>query len=145
MWSGPAATGKMEPSAVAEKRTVPANADVRWRYMVYIGHIEAESESIEIDRDRWMNLIDSHRSLGHVPPITGINPFTRQPCEYWAPSSSAEIMIDGTSVGCIAWAQDASSCLLVESEEGSVEEVAVIAEEIADSLGARFVRSPEER
>jgi hypothetical protein len=116
----------------------------RW-YMPYIGQIEAVSESAPIDGRQWIDLIDSHGSLDHVPPVMGINPFDRQPCEYNAPSSTARVVIGGVRVGAIGWAVDGSPVLLVDANEESVEDVAKVAEGVARRLGARFVRDDTER
>lgn len=88
-----------------------------------------------------MELIDSHGALQHVPPAKGINPFTRQVCEYNAPSSTARIVISGARIGAIEWAMDGSPLLLVHADEESVEFVAKIAEDVGALLGARFVRA----
>jgi hypothetical protein len=108
--------------------------------MAYLGRIEAISESAEIDPTVWFKLIDAQGPLRHVPPVMGINPFTRQPCEVNAPSSTAQVCIDGVPVGTISWATDGSPCLLVDADDESVEYVARIAEDVATALGAHFVR-----
>ena len=111
--------------------------------MLFIGQIEAASESAKIDPNRWLALIDSHRSLMHRPRVSVmvINPFTREPCEYTAASAStADVLIGGAGVGSIWWALDGSPFLNVQAEEESAEAVAKIAEEVATALGARFVR-----
>src|SRR5262245_48708481 len=112
--------------------------------MLFLGRIEAVSESTEIDPGNWLALIDSHGSLGHVPAHMGINPFTRKPMEFKAPASTAAVRIGGVRVGSIFWALDGSPYLLVQAEEESAEAVADIAEEIATALGARFVRETAE-
>ncbi len=108
--------------------------------MLSIGRIEALSESAEIAPKRWLELIDSHESLTHVPPYKRTNPFTRQPMEVKAPASTANAAVDGISIGTIFWAMDGSSILFVDAEEESAEQVARIAEDVAAKLGARFVR-----
>jgi hypothetical protein len=112
--------------------------------MVYIGQIEAVSASEPIDGRQWLDLIDSHGALDHVPPVMGINPFNRQPCEYKAPGSTARIVIGGARIGAIEWAMDGSAVLLVLANEESVEDVASVAEDIASRLGARFARENTE-
>jgi hypothetical protein len=113
--------------------------------MPYIGQIEAVAGSAKIDGRKWMELIDSHGSLDHVPPVMGINPFNRQPVEYNAPGSTARIVIGGVSIGAIEWAMDGSPVLLVDSDEEWVEDVAKVAGEVAMRLGTRFVRKNAEK
>lgn len=112
--------------------------------MAYIGRLKPVTESAEIDEMRWIKLIDSHGSLRHAPPVNGINPFTRQPWVFYAADSTAEVIIDGTSVGSIVWASDGSSLLFVNADDEWVDTVASIAEEIAKTLGVFFVRESEE-
>jgi hypothetical protein len=107
--------------------------------MPFVGQIEPFSEATKIDPKGWLALIDSHDSLGHVPPRKSINPFTRQPMEVKAPASTAVVLIDGADVGSISWAMDGSPVLIVDAEDGSEEAVAKVAEEVAKALGARFV------
>jgi hypothetical protein len=90
-----------------------------------------------------MQLIDSHPALRHVPPHTGINPFTREPWEYNAPASTAQITVEGTRVGAIEWAMDGSRYLLVHAAEGRVDFVESVATDVATTLGACFVRIRE--
>ena len=105
---------------------------------MYLGQIEAVSKVIS--QTTWVAMIASHECLSPVPPRRGINPFTRQPTEFSAPPTSAIISIDRVEVGLIYWAQDGSSMLIVDAEDGCEDSVAGIAEEVAAALGARFVR-----
>lgn len=89
--------------------------------------------------NKWLNLIDSHAALGHPPPVIGINPFTQQPQEFYAPGSTAEILKDGVRVGSIEWAMDESPWLLVHAEDDSAGYVTIIAEHVAATLSGRFV------
>ena len=98
----------------------------------YIGRIEPVSETSEIDRARWLALINSHGALSHVPPQKGINPFTRERMEVKAPASTAVVSANEVPTGSIAWAMDGSPILMVEAEDAeSVESVATVAQEIA--------------
>jgi hypothetical protein len=108
--------------------------------MLFIGQIEALGRSAKIDRDKWIELIDSHLSLTHVPPVKGVNPFTRQPFVYSAPDSTAQIVVGRTTIGLMQWALDGSPFLQVHANDASVEDVVKVAEDIASMLGARFVR-----
>jgi hypothetical protein len=85
-----------------------------------------------------------HRSLRHVPSHKGINPFTRQPCEFNAPASTAQITFDGARVGAIEWAMDGSPLLLVHADDEWMDYVASVAEGVAFLFGARFVRIRDE-
>jgi len=111
--------------------------------MPYIGQIEAAYQSAPIDGSEWMGLIDSHRALRHVPPKMGVNPFTRKSCEFKAPASSAQVAANSARVGGIQWAMDGSPYLLVDADDEWIDFVATIAEEVASTLGARFVRKSE--
>ncbi|MFI5379113.1 MAG: hypothetical protein ACHRHE_07450 [Tepidisphaerales bacterium] len=105
--------------------------------MNYIGRIEV---SAGINKSKWIALIASHRALAPVPPAIGINPFTRKECTFTAPATSAIVSADGVHIGSISWAQDNSPMLIVTAADESVEAVAVIADDVASSLGAIFVR-----
>jgi len=105
--------------------------------MLIIGEIVAPTG---IDSDKWLALIKSHGALSNVPPRKGINPFSRQPCEYNAPASSALVQKGGADIGSIYGAMDASPILIVQSQEDSIDTVVSIADEIASSLGGQFVR-----
>src|ERR1051325_236597 len=112
--------------------------------MAYIGRIEDISESAPIDPSKWLTLIDSQPSLRHVPPFKGINPFTREPCEYNAPASTGQIINNGERVGAIEWAQDGSPYLLVNADDEWRDFVAIIAADVASRLGARYVPIADE-
>jgi hypothetical protein len=113
--------------------------------MESVGCIEAASESAPIDPKRWLALIDSHRSLAHVPPQMRPNPFKPgEMMEVNAPASTAIISVNGRRIGSIWWAMDGSPILWVHAEDKeSVGTVSTIAEEIAVLLGARFVREQD--
>ncbi|MGH7172294.1 MAG: hypothetical protein ACRELG_18615 [Gemmataceae bacterium] len=113
--------------------------------MLFLGRIEAVSESNPIDPGKWLALIDSHGSLGHVPSHMGINPFTRELWEFKAPYSTADIWIGSARAGSIWWALDGSPVLIVQAEEDSAEAVANIVKEVATRLGGRFVREAAEK
>jgi hypothetical protein len=108
--------------------------------MEYIGLIKWPNGPSEVDRQRWLELIDTHGSLAHVPPRSGINPFTRKPTLAHAPRSTAIVLIDSVEVGSIGWSEDESPALVVNAKEGANEQVCRIAEDVATRLGARFVR-----
>lgn len=112
--------------------------------MVYVGRIEALPRSAGIDQSRWIALIGAYDSLAPVPPLKGINPFTREPCEYKAPVSTAIVRVNAVDVGSISWAVDDSPMLDVYAEDDSVTLVANLADEIAKVLGARFVLEADE-
>jgi hypothetical protein len=112
--------------------------------MLSLGQIQAVPGSSAIDSSKWLALIDSHSALEHTPARKGVNPFTREPCEYKAPASTASVRIEGARVGSIFWAMDGSPCLIVQAEEHSAEAVANIAEQIAKALGGQFVREIDE-
>jgi hypothetical protein len=106
--------------------------------MTYVGHIEAAAAAI--DREKWLALIDAHDALGHVPPQKGVNPFTRKPTLIHAPKSDAKILRNGVQIGSVGWALDGSPVLHVNANDDAVAQVCRIADDIATSLGARFVR-----
>jgi hypothetical protein len=107
--------------------------------MQYIGLIEWPNGASEVDRQRWLKLIDTHGSLAQVPPRSGINPFTRKPTQVYAPRSTATVVIRGAEVGNIGWSQDDSPALEVNAKEDAVGEVCHIARDVATKLGAQFV------
>jgi len=108
--------------------------------MQYIGHIRRKSTSRAIDLDEWIALIDAHESLKRIPARMGINPFTRKPQVYKPPSDIARVCIGDSVLGRISWARDNSQVLLVGSEGGSENTVAPIAQSVAASLDAEFIR-----
>ena len=110
--------------------------------LIIIGQIEA-SEGIALDK--WLALIKMHGALASVPPRKGINPFTRQPCEYKAPTSTAIIRKGSTDIGLIYWAMNGSPLLIVEAEWDACDIVASIVEDIARSLAGRFERESYEK
>jgi hypothetical protein len=110
--------------------------------MELIGHIEAGDGHPPIDKDRWVDLVQSHPSLRPVPPVLGINPFTRMPCEFIAPTSTAKVIERGLDCGMIFWAEDESACLVVEANDSERESVVAIACGIAQQLGGRLVSLP---
>jgi len=105
--------------------------------MVIIGRIEAPGG---IESGKWLDLIESHPALANAPTRKGVNPFTRQPCEYKPPASSALIRKDGAEIGSIYCAMDGSPTLVVQAQEDLVDAVAGVAADIAGSLGGHFVR-----
>jgi hypothetical protein len=108
--------------------------------MSFFGRIEPLSKSGEIDWGAWLALIDSHESLRHVLPRLGTNPFTHGPCEIKAPASTAVIRIGGADVGQIYQAMDGSPLLIVQAQKEYADTIATLAQEVATTLGARFVR-----
>jgi hypothetical protein len=111
--------------------------------MLILGQIEAKSATTPIDLSKWLMLIDSHESLGHIRPYMGINPFTRQPCEYKVPPTTAQVRLKGVDVGSISCAMDGSPVLIVEAQEDAAAAVCEIADEVTRALGGQFVREPD--
>jgi hypothetical protein len=111
--------------------------------MLFLGQIEAKSASTPIDLNKWLMLIDSHGSLRHIPPYMGINPFTRQPCEYKVQPTTAQVRLKGVDVGSIYCAMDGSPVLIIEAQEDAVAAVSEIADEVTKALGGQFVREPD--
>jgi hypothetical protein len=93
----------------------------------------------DVDRNAWAALISAHSFLASVAPRRGINPFTKKPHTFEAPTDSARIVLDGVEVGAVNWAEDDSNCLVVWSAPAAKIRVAVIAQDIAARLGMRFV------
>jgi len=63
-------------------------------------------------RNEWISLIGTHPALAPVPPRQGINPFTRGQVEFNPPPDSAQVMVKGSEVGRITWAEDESQLLV---------------------------------
>ena len=114
--------------------------------MPFLGRIVLVSSSRKTVGSKWLEIIDSHPSLRHVPPVMGINPFNHQPCEYNAPASTAQVLANGVQIGSIEWEQDGSrflNVILHVEDEQSAMVVVGVAAELAALLSARFV--PDER
>jgi hypothetical protein len=94
----------------------------------------------ESDRQRWLELIETHGSLAHVPPKSGTNPFARKPTLVHAPRSTAIVVVGGVEAGSIGWTLGELPALVVSAKEGAVDDVRRVAEDVAAKLGARFVR-----
>jgi len=88
-----------------------------------------------VGKREWIQLIDSHPQLSHVPDKQGITPFTRRPMLYKAALDCARVLAGGIEVGMIHWAMDDSQLLFVCGAMGADEQVATVAEEVASRLG----------
>jgi hypothetical protein len=106
--------------------------------MELLGTIEPR-DGTTAERNAWVALISAHSSLASVTPRQGINPFTRKPHNFEARPESARILLDGMDVGAVSWAQDDSDRLVVHSELAAKTHVALVAQDIADKLGMRFI------
>ena len=90
-------------------------------------------------RDEWISLIGVHPSLATVPDRQGINPFTKDPYLFKAPRDSARVLVAGTEVGNITWAEDELQLLVVWSVATATAQVTNVAIDIASKLGWQFV------
>jgi hypothetical protein len=104
--------------------------------MHYVGYIEAEPDPPGIDKAAWIELIDRHPHLVRPGPSRGINPFTREPVEFRANPTAANLVIDGEDVGFFDWSQNEENVILVTGELPAIRRYAA---EIAEQLGGRFV------
>src|SRR5882724_7668303 len=107
--------------------------------MKLLGAIEQGIDGT-VGRSEWIQLIDSHPELSHVPDKQGINPFTKRPMLYKAAPDCARVLAGGIEVGMIYWSEDGSHCLTVWAVMGAEAQVATVAEEVASRLGWRYVR-----
>ena len=106
--------------------------------MELLGTIEPNTE-VATGKPEWIRLIEAHPELSPVPPKEGINPFTRDPYLYRARPDTARVVAEVGQLGLIEWAQDESRRLVVWSNPGSEAKVRSIAEDVASTLGWRFV------
>ena len=90
-------------------------------------------------RSEWISLIGAHPALAPVQPLLGINPFTKRPHLYKAPRDFARVLVEGSQVGSIAWAEDGSEVLVVWSAPAAGADVANVAADVASRLGWRFL------
>jgi hypothetical protein len=107
------------------------------RTMDYLGRITTQSEPPSVDLQRWIALIARHPMLAPVKPVTGINPFTRKPQEYRPHPGAARVILDGTEIGSMTWAEDGSSQIDVWAASSAVDKIAI---EVAAELGCVFER-----
>jgi hypothetical protein len=108
--------------------------------MDLLGTIEPTSDS-SAGNSEWIALIGTHPSLAPIPPHQGINPFTKGQMQYKARPDSAQILVNGSKVGFITWAEDDSQLLVAWTNAGAEAQVANIAAEIAACLGWKFLPS----
>ncbi len=99
--------------------------------MAFLGSINA------IDLDRWTQLIARHPHLAPFPAREGVNPFTRAPFAYRAYPGDAYVVVAGTQVGMMTWAQDGTSRIAVDGDAEVVEPVAL---SVAAELGGIYRR-----
>jgi hypothetical protein len=89
----------------------------------------------------WLTLIGVHPSLARIPPRQGVDPFTREPMQYRAAPDAAHVLVEGSKVGCIGWAEDDSQVLVAWSDVGAEAQVSAIVADVAARLGWQFVPS----
>ena len=99
--------------------------------MAFLGSIGS------VDLDRWTQLIATHPNLAPVPAREGVNPFTRAPFTYRAHPGDAHVVVAGTQVGAMTWAQDGTSRIEVDGDTALVEPVAL---GVAFELGGIYRR-----
>ena len=99
--------------------------------MAFIGSI------VGVDLDRWTKLIASHPHLAPIPSREGVNPFTTAPFTYRAPPGDAHVVVAGTHVGAMTWAQDGTNQIAVDGDAALVEPVAT---NVASKLGGIYQR-----
>jgi hypothetical protein len=92
-------------------------------------------------RSEWLNLVGAHPSLAPFTPRQGINPFTKEPMQYKAAADTARVLVEGSQVGCIGWAEDNSQVLVAWSDTGAEAQVSAVAADVAARLGWQFVPS----
>jgi hypothetical protein len=105
--------------------------------MDYLGRITTQNEPPSVDLQRWTALIARHPSLAPAKPVTGVNPFAKKPQDYRPHPGIARVILEGTEVGMMTWAEDGSSQIAVWATSSVVEKVAT---EVAVELGCVFER-----
>jgi hypothetical protein len=103
--------------------------------MNYLGRITTRSELPGVAFKRWIELIARHPALVPVKPELGVDPFTKKPHEYQPHLGAARVVLDGTEVGMMTWAEDGSSQIAVSGTAGVVEKVAA---DLAAALGCVY-------
>ena len=106
--------------------------------MDLLGTIEPPAAATS-GRAEWITLIGAHPALAPVQPVQGINPFTKEPYLYKPRPDSARVLLEGSQVGSISWAEDGSQLLVVWSNVGVQARVAKVAADVASRLGWSFL------
>lgn len=104
--------------------------------MDYVGSIVASADPPGIDRDAWINLIDTHPLLVRLPSQEGINPFTQERVVFHPPDTAARLIVDGRHIGSFDWSHSEENLVIVSGELSDVQEHAG---QIASQLGGSFI------
>lgn len=110
--------------------------------MDFIGQIVREPDPPGIDNQRWIDLIRRHPNLLPPEPKQGINPFTKQTMVIKPLPDVARVIVDGDEVGAMSWSLDDSNLINVF---GDPQAVVPLAQELAETLGGRFVTAVQRR
>lgn len=108
--------------------------------MDHIGHIESADPSVPLTRDGWMALIGTTDDLVVIPPIEGINPFTREPTKFYPSDDTVRLIRDGVEIAVFSWAPPDYPYVNVSAEHANIEPVIQRANELAQQLGGHFVK-----
>jgi hypothetical protein len=112
---------------------------------MYLGTIE-RSDPEELTLEEWSCFIERCDLLFEAKPRDGINPFTQEKVIFSARADIGYFINNEMQIGYAAWAEDDSSCIVIESKyfelSLTVEKLAI---EVASILGAKFIRSVGEQ
>ena len=108
--------------------------------MDFAGTIEPVSDSRPLDPHEWQRLIECRADLVRPAPHEGINPFTRKPITLYPDPNAADLLVRGQRTGSFGWAENEENAIIVW---GELNLVRPFADEIAESLGGRFVPADE--
>src|SRR4029077_21220626 len=103
----------------------------------FVGSITAAPDAPGIDLERWKLLIAMHPNLAPVPSREGVNPFTKGTHTYRAHPGNAHVVVAGSKIGTMSWAQDGTNRIAVEGDARLVEPIAI---EVASELGGVYRR-----
>ena len=89
-----------------------------------------------VDFDRWRQVIAAHPNLQPVAPKMGLNPFTKEPLLYRPHPGTTWVMVAGSQVGMMSWAEDGTNKIAVDGDSDAVDQIAM---QVAAQLGGSYL------
>jgi hypothetical protein len=99
------------------------------------GTISKAPDPPGVDIDDWVRVARSHPDLCSVEPVVGLNPFTKESMTYRPHPGDVWIVVDGSPVGIMSWAEYGANEIVVCGEGYHVD---AIASRVAELLGASY-------